>query len=267
MAKRMNILAILSALTAFLSAVVYHNTQSDWAFAWMITFATTAYHFLMRLLTGSAIHLLLRNRVDYRRRWFRVSTAEQRFYNKLHVKKWKAGMGTYDPKAFDSSIHTWDEIAQATCQAELVHEAIILLSFLPVLAAIPFGALPVFVITSLLSAGFDALFVIMQRYNRPRILLLIEKQNARNQKAIERIQTMELRFDLLRKAAGTQPESLRKDPSLREELEILTRYYESGQWLRDYELDEKGLLPPNLKRGVLAQDAVYDLLDQIRQDG
>ena len=73
----------------------------------------------------------------------------------------------------DSKIHSWDEIAQAMCQAELVHEVIIILSFLPIFAAIPFGALPVFVITSILSAGFDAMFVIMQRYNRPRIMKLI----------------------------------------------------------------------------------------------
>lgn len=39
---------------------------------------------------------------------------------------------------------------------------------------------------------------------------------------------------------------------------------ESGQWLQDYELDEQGLLPQSLKRGVLAQDAVYDFLEEVR---
>ena len=34
----------------------------------------------------------------------------------------------------------------------------------------------------------------------------------------------------------------------------------SHQWQRDYEADERGLLPANLKRGVLGQDALYDLL-------
>lgn len=84
-------------------------------------------------------------------------------------------MATYDPSCFDSKIHTWDEIAQAMCQAELVHELIILFSFLPIFTAIPFGALPIFVITSVLAACFDAMFVIMQRYNRPRVLKLIDK--------------------------------------------------------------------------------------------
>ena len=81
--------------------------------------------------------------------------------------------------------------------------------------------------------------------------------------AVERIGRMEQCFDLLEKAAGEAPVRLREEASLRDCLRMLTQYYEGGQWLRDYELDEKGLLPPGLKRGVLAQDAVYDLLDRI----
>ena len=40
----------------------------------------------------------------------------------------------------------------------------------------------------------------------------------------------------------------------------LASYYESGDWLKDYEADEAGQLPENLKRGVLSQDGLYDLL-------
>lgn len=81
--------------------------------------------------------------------------------------------------------------------------------------------------------------------------------------AIDRIQRMELCYDAITEAADTNPDALREDAALHELLQILSHYYESGQWLRDYELDEKGLLPSGLKRGVLAQDAVYDLLSQI----
>ena len=47
-------------------------------------------------------------------------------------------------------------------------------------------------------------------------------------------------------------------------LRRLRRYYEGGQWLRDYALDEAGLLPRQLKRGVLSQDGVYDLLTELK---
>ena len=174
MAKIMNRIALLSSLLTAIFVALYANTERDIMLTLAITFGTIAYHFVMRLITGSVIHLLLNNHVHYHRRWFRVSTMEEKLYKKLKVKKWKGKMATYDPRFFDRKLHSWDEIAQATCQAELVHEVIIVLSFLPVFAAIPFGALPVFVITSVLAACFDAMFVVMQRYNRPRILKLIE---------------------------------------------------------------------------------------------
>ena len=75
---------------------------------------------------------------------------------------------------------------------------------------------------------------------------------------------MEQYFDALRKAAENDPAAIHEDAALDEMLHTLTEYYESGQWLHDYELDEKGLIPQDMKRGVLAQDAVYDLLELIK---
>ena len=83
------------------------------------------------------------------------------------------------------------------------------------------------------------------------------------QEATERIRQMESYFDMLQKAADENPDVIREDVSIKAALRILTQYYENGQWLQDYELDEKGLLPKDLKRGVLAQDAVYDFLERI----
>jgi hypothetical protein len=45
----------------------------------------------------------------------------------------------------------------------------------------------------------------------------------------------------------------------------LRRYYEDGQWMEDVKADADGKLPPTLPRGVLTEDAIYDLLtDQVR---
>jgi len=51
----------------------------------------------------------------------------------------------------------------------------------------------------------------------------------------------------------------------------LEAYYNSPQWRKDFEADEAGKLPKDLKRGVLSEDGIYDLLsdyqclkDQIR---
>ena len=83
-------------------------------------------------------------------------------------------MPTYDSTLFSPQKHTWDEIAQAMCQAELVHEVILVLSFAPIIATVWWGAFAVFLITSIFAACMDLSFVMMQRYNRPRVLQMIK---------------------------------------------------------------------------------------------
>lgn len=119
---------------------------------------------------------VMQNKADYEKRWYRVGKLEMAIYEKLKVNKWKGKMPTYDRTLFDPRIHTWDEIAQSTCQAELIHETIALLSFLPIVEGIRFGAFPVFIVTSALAASFDLMLVMMQRYNRQRIINLLKRK-------------------------------------------------------------------------------------------
>ena len=65
---------------------------------------------------------------------------------------------------------------------------------------------------------------------------------------IERITYMEALYDRARET-GHVPQAL-------------LDYYESGQWLQDYEADERGQLPSTLKRGVLSQDGLWELLQK-----
>lgn len=41
----------------------------------------------------------------------------------------------------------------------------------------------------------------------------------------------------------------------------LEAYYTGGEWMSDFACDEAGLLPPQLKRGVLSEDGLYNLLE------
>ncbi len=45
----------------------------------------------------------------------------------------------------------------------------------------------------------------------------------------------------------------------------LEAYYESVKWRKDFESDEAGLLPKNLKRGVISEDGINDLLDEYKE--
>ena len=42
----------------------------------------------------------------------------------------------------------------------------------------------------------------------------------------------------------------------------LEKYYTSNAWKQDFAADEAGLLPKELKRGVLSEDGVYNLLSE-----
>lgn len=43
----------------------------------------------------------------------------------------------------------------------------------------------------------------------------------------------------------------------------LMDYYFGGQWLQDYQADERGELPKGLKRGVLSEDGVWNLIAEL----
>ena len=52
---------------------------------------------------------------------------------------------------------------------------------------------------------------------------------------------------------------------LQDDIRILDAYYSSESWKRDLALDEQGKLPMDLKRGVLSEDAIYNLLERNRE--
>ena len=54
-------------------------------------------------------------------------------------------------------------------------------------------------------------------------------------------------------------------PSLRDKVGELDRYYASAAWKEDFAADEAGLLPRDLKRGVLSEDGLYDALGEYRE--
>ena len=58
--------------------------------------------------------------------------------------------------------------------------------------------------------------------------------------------------------------------ALEPKIEELAAYYQSDLWKKDFADDEAGLLPKDLKRGVLSEDAVYDLLcgiEEMKEEG
>lgn len=166
--------AAFTGLVTVLTALGYAFLSTGWLLTLAICFGTTFYHFAMRLLVG----LLVPAHLDHRHSWFQPKAFEAPLYKRLRVKQWKDRMPTYDPRLFSLTENTLEDIIGHTCQAELVHEIIVILSFLPLLFSLIWDSFPVFLITSVLAAAIDCLFVVLQRYNRPRLVKILTKQQS-----------------------------------------------------------------------------------------
>ena len=81
-------------------------------------------------------------------------------------------------------------------------------------------------------------------------------------KQLERISQMEDRFDEVTRVMAALDEAVSEYADFKSEIKALQDYMESGQWKEDFETDEAGKIPANVKRGVLSEDGLYDLLEE-----
>ena len=79
---------------------------------------------------------------------------------------------------------------------------------------------------------------------------------------IERIKLMEQRFHKV--LAAIKEESDASLEAVKEDVAELSKYYDSELWKQDFAADEAGNLPPDLKRGVLSEDGIWNLLSDYR---
>ncbi len=77
---------------------------------------------------------------------------------------------------------------------------------------------------------------------------------------IKRIERMEEIYDRGFAAVDGLIKAAEVYLSVKKELDELEKYYTDGQWLTDLAVDRAGGLPQDMKRGILSEDAIYDLL-------
>lgn len=173
--KTMFSVTFVSLIGLLVFGAAYRFSRDRAAYSAAIATGTTFYHLGMRLAVGYLIGVKYRDRLDYTKKWFRERSFERRLYEKIGVKKWKKRMPAFAPQNFQLKSRSVEEVVQATCQAEIVHEIDMALSFVPVLFSVWFGSLGVFLLTSCLAFLFDGMFAVIQRYNRPRLLRLLKR--------------------------------------------------------------------------------------------
>lgn len=79
---------------------------------------------------------------------------------------------------------------------------------------------------------------------------------------VERIKWMEQRFN--NAMAAIKDGTVDSLKVIKDDIAELSKYYGSEFWKLDFAADETGKLPPDLKRGVLSEDGIWNLLADYR---
>ena len=89
--------------------------------------------------------------------------------------------------------------------------------------------------------------------------------NQDNKQQIARIRRMERNLNTAVAAVKRLEAALDKWEAVQDAIAALDEYYGSDLWRQDFADDEAGRLPADLKRGVLSEDGIWNLLSDARR--
>ena len=86
-----------------------------------------------------------------------------------------------------------------------------------------------------------------------------------NKEQLQRIRKMERHLVRAASALKRLYSAIDKYDEAKADIAALASYYGSNDWKQDFAADEAGRLPKNLKRGVLSEDGIWNLLEEHRE--
>ena len=177
----MNAVIYISAILCVLCFTLYYGEfyKSPIALWTGVVTLTVFYQLELRILLGKLNGYM---RVNYKQWLYRELPFERRLYEILKIRSWRGKVLTYNPELFTLHDHTMEEIANTMAKVELDHWANVVISISMLLFALAFGAFPIFLTVAIVAILFDGQFIIVQRYNRPRVIKVIELQNKKRLK-------------------------------------------------------------------------------------
>ncbi len=163
-------IAIVVAVCCFV--LYYGNIYKSTVILWTGVVAfTIMYHFWMRIIMGNVAKLF---KVHYSQWWFKERAFEKKLYKILRLKKWKGKALTYNPELFSVKDRSLEDIAITMAKVERDHWINELISLSTILFSIWWGAFWIFLATAIFGMLFDGQFIVIQRYNRPRIVKILQ---------------------------------------------------------------------------------------------
>lgn len=166
--------ALITSIICFV--LYYKNIYSSNVVLWTgIVAFTVMYHFWVRIIMGNVLKLFKKH-INYKQWWFKERKFEKKLYEILRVKEWKGKALTYNPESFSLKENSLEKIANNMSKVEVDHWINELISLSTLLFVIPWGAFWAFAISAVVAMIFDSQFIIIQRYNRPRIMRILSKE-------------------------------------------------------------------------------------------
>ncbi len=173
------LLYILYSLLIAIDVTFFVLTKVHYKYLFLclaISIFTFLFHFTIRFSIANYVFRAIQKYCKPESWWFRMKFFEKKIYKVLKVKYWKLFLPTWNDNDFLINKNNIPIVLTHMCEAEVYHEICIFLSFIPILFSLIWGKFWVFFITSILGAIFDLLFVLIQRYNRPRLLKLSKRK-------------------------------------------------------------------------------------------
>ena len=86
-----------------------------------------------------------------------------------------------------------------------------------------------------------------------------------NKEQLQRIRKMEQHLVRAASALKRLSSALDKYEGAKADIAALANYYGSDDWKQDFADDEAGRLPKDLKRGVLSEDGIWNLIEDNKE--
>ena len=174
-----SVIAVTIMVSIICFILYYGNIYKNNFILWTgITAFTIMYHFWGRIILNNVCKLFQKY-INYKQWLFKERKFEKNLYKALRVKDWKGKALTYNPESFSLKEHSLEEIVNTMTKSEVDHWINKAVSLSTMLFAILWGEFWIFCITAIAAMIFDSQFIIIQRYNRPRIVKLLERENKR----------------------------------------------------------------------------------------
>lgn len=166
----------ITFITSIVCFVLYYSNIFNYKIIlWIgITTFTIMYHLWARIIMGNVTKLF---KINAKQNWFKERNFEKNIYKFLRVKKWKSKALTYNPELFSLSNNSLEAIANTMSKAETDHWINEIISLSTLFFSVLWGEFWIFLITAIVAMAFDGQFIVIQRYNRPRVLKIIQKKN------------------------------------------------------------------------------------------